>query len=46
LVGGPGWDNPFGGLAGNLSDSLVVSVIVENGERKSLGCGGHEQVRN
>ncbi len=44
LVGGASFDNPLGGLAGDLSDELQVGVVVQYDKASALGDGSDESV--
>lgn len=43
-VGAAGWDDPFGGPAGEGGGHVEVAVVVEDGEAIQLRGGGDEQV--
>ena len=44
LVGGASFDDPLGGLAGDLGDELEVGVVVQYDKASALGDGSDESV--
>ena len=44
LVGGASFDNPLGGLAGDLGNELKVGVVVQYDKASTLGDGCDESV--
>ncbi len=44
LVGGASFDNPLGGLAGDLGNELEVGVVVQYDKASALGDGSDQSV--
>ena len=44
LVGGASFDDPLGGLAGDLGDELEVGVVMQYDKASALGDGSYESV--